>query len=70
MKWPWQKVSKADRDYARTLSGSRTWCNDHGPDVKIDEDGCCTQCGAHATGKWATRAAHCWTIATKSIRKR
>lgn len=34
-----------------------TWCAQCGPDVAIDEDGCCATCGATATGEGAERAA-------------
>jgi hypothetical protein len=29
---------------------SATWCPECGPDVKVDEDGCCTMCGCTAMG--------------------
>jgi uncharacterized Zn finger protein (UPF0148 family) len=28
----------------------KTWCPQCGPDVHIDEDGCCAMCGADAAG--------------------
>jgi hypothetical protein len=34
-----------------------TWCPECGPDVAVDEDGCCTTCGNGATGPGAD-AAH------------
>lgn len=35
---------------------SGSWCPQCGPDVSIDEDGCCAICGADATGEGAERA--------------
>lgn len=32
------------------------WCPQHGTGVKVDEDGCCTTCGADATGPGAETA--------------
>lgn len=36
-----------------------TWCPECGPDVEIDEDGCCVSCGCGATGA-GVDAAHHW----------
>ena len=33
-----------------------TWCSSCGPNVAIDEDGCCLNCGASATGDGAILA--------------
>lgn len=33
-----------------------SWCPQCGPDVAVDEDGCCATCGATATGTAATHA--------------
>ena len=30
----------------------RTFCVECGPDVSIDEDGCCLSCGTSAVGRW------------------
>lgn len=30
----------------------RTLCVECGPDVRIDEDGCCALCGGTAVGTW------------------
>lgn len=37
------------------VSTLRTFCPECGPNVYIDEDGCCTECGALATGEWVSR---------------
>lgn len=34
----------------------KTWCPQCGPDVSVDEDGCCAVCGADATGDGADLA--------------
>jgi hypothetical protein len=34
----------------------KTWCPQCGPGCPIDEDGCCTMCGAGATGPGAEQA--------------
>ena len=31
-------------------------CVECGPNVRVDEDGCCAACGASATGPWADKA--------------
>ena len=31
-------------------------CVECGPNVRVDEDGCCAACGASAMGPWADRA--------------
>lgn len=33
-----------------------TLCVECGPDVRVDEDGCCETCGAQATGSWLVQA--------------
>lgn len=33
-------------------SGWFSLCVECGPNVKVDEDGCCAACGATATGHW------------------
>ena len=33
-----------------------TWCPQCGPDVRVDEDGCCALCGADAMGAGADEA--------------
>jgi hypothetical protein len=33
-----------------------TWCAQCGPDVAIDEDGCCSTCGGEAVGEGAELA--------------
>jgi len=33
-----------------------TWCPECGPGVRVDADGCCTDCGADATGPGSRRA--------------
>lgn len=35
---------------------NRTFCVECGPNVKVDEDGCCVTCGGNAMGRWAERA--------------
>ena len=34
----------------------QTWCPECGPAVKVDEDLCCAQCGASASGEGADQA--------------
>lgn len=40
-----------------------TFCVECGPEVKVDEDGCCEECGRDAVGEWAQTAVsairHC-----------
>ena len=36
----------------------RTLCVECGPDVSIDEDGCCTMCGNGAIGAWLDKHEH------------
>jgi hypothetical protein len=38
------------------VADPKTWCPQCGPGVGIDEDGCCTSCGATATGEGAEQA--------------
>jgi len=33
-----------------------SWCPQCGPDVKVDEDGCCVHCGCDCTGEGAELA--------------
>lgn len=39
------------------LHRPKTLCVECGPNVSIDEDGCCIACGATATGKWLKKRA-------------
>lgn len=41
-------------------------CVECGPNVKVDEDGCCKSCGATATGAWLDRNAK--TVAPVCVR--
>lgn len=43
-----------------------TWCPECGPNVTIDEDGCCVTCGSNATGLWVD-AVCCLLEANKEI---
>lgn len=36
---------------------SASWCAEHGPDVRVDEDGCCVTCGNGALGPGAEQAS-------------
>ena len=47
------------------MSETKTWCPQCGPDVDVDEDGCCGACGADATGDGADRA-HRWRATAES----
>ena len=47
------------------MSETKTWCPQCGPDVDVDEDGCCGACGADATGDGADRA-HAWRTADEA----
>ena len=38
------------------LERAKTWCPECGTGVPIDEDGCCTMCGAGAVGPGADQA--------------
>ena len=41
--------------YNRLIRNTRkTLCPQCGPDVKVDDDGCCKECGATATGDWVS----------------
>ena len=46
-------------DIAAELAGAASLCVECGPNVRVDEDGCCTSCGSQAMGAWldALRAA-------------
>jgi len=56
------QIQELERDQGRRKLAAEedaplmTWCPECGPDMDVDEDGCCVQCGATATGPWADKA--------------
>ena len=45
-------------------------CVECGPDVRVDEDGCCAACGASAMGPWADKAVAALKARTPSAVQR
>ena len=43
----------------------KTFCPECGPEVTIDEDGCCIICGSNATGQMVEEAMLYWDYCKK-----
>ena len=51
-----------------SLRLSGPWCAQCGPDVRVDEDGCCASCGDDVTGEGADEA-HRWRNEALKLRR-
>lgn len=48
-------VAEVERLQARTKHPWYSLCVECGPNVSVDEDGCCAACGATAMGAWLNK---------------